>query len=254
LELIKSPGKQFTDLALELLPKNAIQMLSVADLWDADAIEKAPSSGWLKNAAVEAGLVAVMKSSRAYLYLERIAPILTSQGGRLIISYRVDGRRTRAGAAIRRLSRRERSQHDVKLTGAGWNYLHLIEEFCNKPNKSALASVFLAISKDGDITNAAFLTSTFVPWPIRTLLALARRDQNPPELAAQISNGQFGDQEDWVLAEERWVKKGLQFSDLEYAANTGQFFDRSVAAIGIPSGLGAANGPSRGRPQKQTFS
>jgi hypothetical protein len=78
---------------------------------------------------------------------------------------------------------------------------HCAKFFMN-PTKYGLAAWLDALAQRDDWASVQNLPW---PWPLRTCLRAAKSRDSLLTLAEQASKGQFGDQEDWLAAETRWV-------------------------------------------------
>lgn len=127
--------------------------------------------------------------------------------------------------------RREEIYNDVPLT-ATWEPVRALIAFHRDPHAAALALLLRnAAANEWLETYVSILQG--LPWPLATVVWLASRGARLDHIAEQVSAGDFGDKADWIAAEERWLKQGIQQSDLELWQN-GWFFNARVGVVGAP--------------------
>jgi hypothetical protein len=127
-----------------------------------------------------------------------------------------------------------------------WAALQALRRFHLDPSAASLAGFF-----DSMLTNdwrSMFLDMLpSLPWPCSTLLVKCDTDENLRHLCVSLRNGEYGDAEEWKLAEERWSANGITVDDFQIS-DRGEFFDSKIAVRGWPlSSLihgGDVQGPS----------
>lgn len=98
---------------------------------------------------------------------------------------------------------------DVTASGPVWTVLKSIASFSVNPNKSNLSAALRDLSSSDIAIPAA------TPWPLTACLRHAsfsskQSEFSTPEILCQISeavsNGDFGDTDDWFAAQKRWTE------------------------------------------------
>lgn len=114
----------------------------------------------------------------------------------------------------------------------GWAPLQALRAFHESPNKASLSNLIQLIDTNG--WSEIFEDLIYVlPWPLGTAVHMAAIQQDYAKLSKDISEGEFGDIQDWHQAEERWTNKGIEKSDFDQSPN-GRFFDQHLAVKGWP--------------------
>jgi hypothetical protein len=90
--------------------------------------------------------------------------------------------------------------------------LSCLTPFLSTPNRITLAETLEAIDP---LQLQTFYSKLFLPWPLATLMAGAKDKKGLSGIAERARNGDFGDIEDWKLAEERWASSGLSEADIK---------------------------------------
>ncbi|OAI05265.1 hypothetical protein A1353_11860 [Methylomonas methanica] len=77
-------------------------------------------------------------------------------------------------------------------------------------------------------------------WPILACIGEATESDELKRLAKAAQDGELGDREDWIIAQERWQNQGLTISDFHYVPQCELPFDNQIAKLGFPFVLSAA--------------
>jgi hypothetical protein len=127
---------------------------------------------------------------------------------------------------------RRQAYDDIPATPP-WAALRAIATFHQDPSAAQLATCLEEI----DSMSGAPLLQSFlhvIPWPLGT--ALYRHvcgGESLASLASAARDGELGDREDWIRAEERLGSQGVTEADFEVWKD-GNFFDRRIGDVGAP--------------------
>jgi hypothetical protein len=105
--------------------------------------------------------------------------------------------------------------------------------FTSDPSKNKLAEALRYLDKYS-IPDDSLPYEHSIPWPLAAFLDPAFNLQDRLQIAEEIEKGNYGDIEQWKLAEHRWQENGITFQDLEYLVSLHQPFDQNVDKIGFP--------------------
>lgn len=127
-----------------------------------------------------------------------------------------------------------------------WRLSRKVAAFAQAPS-IATARDFLVLLHEPEERELAKLME--LPWPLKTFCKLIDYGLTVAELTQRVSDGEFGDTGDWVSAERRFTRSGMQPVDLEQWQQ-GVMFDSMVGSIGMPcpsqiSRTGASDGRAR---------
>jgi hypothetical protein len=114
-----------------------------------------------------------------------------------------------------------------------WIPLISASRLLENPTKKILASEIRNIAEHFSITSHGLITSR-LPWMLRAFLETTKSQDELHQFADRVENGEFGDTEDWMAAETRWLNQGVIAQDLDYMTNDHWPFDKNIGRIGFP--------------------
>jgi len=114
--------------------------------------------------------------------------------------------------------------------GPGWHLFETVATFVRSPSSDAAARFLEDLRQPDNARLASFMA---LPWPLSTMQALVEDGRSLEAVIASARAGDFGDVEDWKLAERRLEESGMSADDLLLWAD-GVVIDRSVAKRGMP--------------------
>lgn len=120
-----------------------------------------------------------------------------------------------------------------------WTVYRSAARFLRSPCKEVLARElrFIAKNAEGSDLDVESYWYWQIPWPLAACLSMCRERSELTELASRASRGDFGDSEDWIAAENRWLKSGVDEADIATMADSRLPFDDTVAVSGFPTNL-----------------
>jgi hypothetical protein len=113
----------------------------------------------------------------------------------------------------------------------GWAVLSAAASFSKDPCASALARCLREIRATGTLQEAKELP--FLPWPVEGVACCAADLEDLEKSATVADAGGFGDADDWLAAEKRWITRGISREDLLASSALGPF-GREIASVGAP--------------------
>jgi len=121
---------------------------------------------------------------------------------------------------------------EIWNNGSKWHYLREIEEFCLAPSSTTLASALHAIEESKQLESARSLTSS-LPWPLASLIDIARDEAALAAIVKTAEDKQFGDTGVWQAAEARWQRFGVTALDLSSPWNLDSL--KNIDEFGFPN-------------------
>ena len=115
-----------------------------------------------------------------------------------------------------------------------WSIFSTLAELSRGLSAQSLAAFLKEISEDPSAYETTRRYAGYLPWPVEAIMSQITEFRDLRDFAERVEGGDYGDTSDWLLAEERWLTKGITVDDLKFAASSGQFFDGRVASIGMP--------------------
>lgn len=115
-----------------------------------------------------------------------------------------------------------------------WKALKHAQNFSLAPSADSLAAAILEIHKL-ELGEALQELVALMPWPIANALHLSEYPNFAlPELAKLISEKYYGDIDEWLKAEDRWIENGISENDLKHSAAR-DWFHNDIGNIGCPA-------------------
>lgn len=158
----------------------------------------------------------------------------SDRGKRLSVVVNVGGQKTPLTlnfSSIRVEKFRLKAYNDIP-DAPGWASHRALRDFHLKPSASTLADLLELIVVEG-WQKRFYEMLPSLPWPLETMFAIVEDCGGLQQIAQEVRAGVYGDIDDWLAAEERWLNQGITDADLGLLA-CGKFFDANVANVGIP--------------------
>jgi hypothetical protein len=73
-------------------------------------------------------------------------------------------------------------------------------------------------------------------WPLQSILSFASSKQEFRDASKSALDGEFGDLDDWLQAEARWLNENILEDDLLWIPDRGIPYDKSIKYRGVPHG------------------
>ena len=108
--------------------------------------------------------------------------------------------------------------------------------FLENPSHATLAHELRTIAQDCSLPWTDEIAE-LVPWPIGACLRVASNPNELWEMADRAEAGDFGTVEDWIEAENRWLRQGVVVEDIDSMTDERWPFDRGIAELGFPFAL-----------------
>ncbi|HBL11067.1 MAG TPA: hypothetical protein DD379_06610 [Cyanobacteria bacterium UBA11162] len=112
------------------------------------------------------------------------------------------------------------------------SYIEAIS-FSESPSKKTLAQALQSIAENYESEFIKWMRFR-TPWQISACLASSSDPSELLEMAAKAEDGELGDIDEWLQAEERWSNSGLTELDLLYADSIDLPFNREIGRRGFP--------------------
>jgi hypothetical protein len=122
---------------------------------------------------------------------------------------------------------------DLPNPGSYWIMFVAAARFLENPSNSALARELRAIAKNF-APKWAKAAASRVPWPMGACLSMSSNQNELWEMANRAETGEFGNVEDWIAAEKRWLTHGVVTEDIDSMTDERWPFDKDVAQLGFP--------------------
>lgn len=117
---------------------------------------------------------------------------------------------------------------------------HIIE-FCRNPNSKTLSEAY-ACTINSMPAEAADRMG--LPWPLHSLINDKIDNDDFRFSLEDISSGKFGEIEDWILAEKRWLTEGISINEIASWAS-GNYINADIARFGLAVPYGTATMTAR---------
>jgi hypothetical protein len=115
-----------------------------------------------------------------------------------------------------------------------WTVIRAIGEFCADPGKSVLADQLSVLAR-APMTHSWWLYRA--PWPLAACLNWAHDPSELFSLAKRARQGDLGEIDDWLVAEERWRTDGLREADFLIETDDEIPFSSDIRTVGTPSDM-----------------
>lgn len=111
-----------------------------------------------------------------------------------------------------------------------WTLFHNVRDFLKNPSVETAAAFVLTLDNPDEL---ALAQTVGLPWPLESLSRIVAFGRPPVEVASALSEGDFGDEEEWIDGQERLAEKGMNEADLAFWRD-GVLFDAWIADCGMP--------------------
>lgn len=116
-----------------------------------------------------------------------------------------------------------------------WEALRYARDFSINPSSKSLATALLNIKKlELDESSLLGITET-TPWPLTNAIHLSVRSKiDLEEISNSVLENGYGDVDDWLNAEHKWLESGVSISDLSHSSQN-NWFHKDIGQIGCPA-------------------
>lgn len=116
-----------------------------------------------------------------------------------------------------------------------WRSIIAVMEFLSAPDISTLAAALEQIASS--FHESRNLIGYFnPPWPLVSILDFSSSAEELRGFSKRVEAREFGDIQEWLIAEERWVSKGASEDDLLWVTRADIPFDATIVRCGVPYG------------------
>jgi hypothetical protein len=230
LRAVRSKDDWADQMAIEMWPRDDDEALNFAALEFQAETRAGTKLASLLDGATIARLLEVVGRNRLIMHQ---LPIPTMDKGHI----REDAELTVAkslghGGKLRFLTMKNAERLFAgSFTQPNLSGLRPLAAFVSAPSPSGLGNI---LDTWCEPTLLKAYQGIITPWPIRTMLSMVQGGADPAELATAARAGELGQAADWLAAELRWSKNGINADDLATCAS-GKYFGRDVAIVGMPA-------------------
>ncbi|NEU81251.1 hypothetical protein, partial [Nostoc sp. UIC 10630] len=111
-------------------------------------------------------------------------------------------------------------------------YIEIIN-FSENPSKRLLAQALKSIANNYSPEFFQWLKFQ-TPWQINACITASNNSSELLEIAARVENGELGDIDEWLQAEERWTNEGITELDFIYVDSLTLPFNQEIGKLGFP--------------------
>lgn len=122
-----------------------------------------------------------------------------------------------------------------------WHWVNKALNFWEQPSKDALHSLVKSFTVLHDKYCMTNISSWPIPWPVRSAVCHIIEDPSDDEILNSIANGDLGDTQDWLQAQERWKSNKLSADDVLFCSANKLPFDKKIGKVGYPSNIAGAS-------------
>ena len=133
---------------------------------------------------------------------------------------------------------------ELSTKGATWTVYKWAAFFAKDPSKDTLAYALKQLANDANLQfegpeSKSNLTLSYLtlPWPFYGCLKEARDVGDLIAIADRSAKGELGDVEEWIGAEDRWIRDGVTMEDFVGISETVMPFDKNIRNLGYPMNL-----------------
>ena len=125
---------------------------------------------------------------------------------------------------------------DVTVGHPSWSTLRAAARFLSNPCKRTLAEELrtLAFEYYPEMKGEDLSWSSPIPWPLLACMKACTDGDSVLRLADKAERGELGDFDQWKVAENRWIERGVTAEDLISMSDDRVPFDRGIDSQGFP--------------------
>ena len=103
---------------------------------------------------------------------------------------------------------------EIKEYSNDWVPIVEAAKFLRDPNKHSLSTALTNIAKNWNKSDSNLSTIYNLPWVLSMCIFVSLTNKELDQLAIRAANGELGDYDDWMAAEDRWVTLGITENDI----------------------------------------